>query len=148
MSPTFYQIFGKNLVRIPSLAFHPGIEHKMKRTGPTNKHLQNLISDLKRESYKQKIGIWKRIAHDLEKSTRSRRIVNISRINRFTRADEVVVVPGKVLGSGALKHNVTVAAFAFSESAREQILNAKGKCLSIPELVRQKPSGKDIRVMG
>ncbi len=120
----------------------------MTRTGPTNKILQNLIKKLKSESHQQKTAVWKRIADDLEKSTRLRRIVNLSRINRFTKENETIVIPGKVLGSGNLKHSLTVAAFAFSQSAREQIENVKGRCLTIQELIKQNPSGKNIRIIG
>ncbi len=119
----------------------------MKRTGPTNEHLQTLIQELKRESNTNKADIWKRIAGDLERSTRSRRVVNLSRINRYTKANEVVVVPGKVLGSGELKHGVTVAALSFSESARN-LITQKGKCLTIQELLKSNPKGKDVRVIG
>ena len=120
----------------------------MKKTGPTNKYLQTLIRDLKSESHKQKNGIWKRVAKDLEKSTRARRVVNINRINRFTKENEMVVVPGKVLGTGSLSHSLTIAAFSFSESAKEQIEKANGKCLTIPELIKQNPAGKNIRLLG
>ena len=57
----------------------------MKPTGPTNVHLQTLICELKKCSIVNSADIWKRIATDLEKPTRSRRIVNLSRISRFTK---------------------------------------------------------------
>ncbi|GAG29486.1 unnamed protein product, partial [marine sediment metagenome] len=53
--------------------------HKMKRTGPTNEHLRKLIAELKKLSIEQNAAIWKRIALELERPTRQRRIVNISR---------------------------------------------------------------------
>ncbi|MBI4918583.1 50S ribosomal protein L18e [archaeon] len=119
----------------------------MKRTGPTNEHLQMLIQELKKESNSSKADIWKRVASDLERSTRDRRVVNLSRINRYTKANETIVVPGKVLGSGELNHGVTVAALSFSESAKNLIAQ-KGKCLTIQELLKSNPKGKDVRVIG
>jgi len=110
--------------------------------------MRMLIQDLRRESSVQKADIWKRIADDLEMPTRTRRVVNLSSINRYTKADEVVVVPGKVLGSGALDHKVIIAAFAFSEGAREQVEKVKGTCITIPELVKKNPKGKDVRILG
>ena len=118
------------------------------RTGATNAYLQNLVQELKKEASLQKVGLWRRVADDLSAATRQRRAVNVSRINRFTKADEVVVVPGKVLGSGALDHSVVVAAFNFSTGARALIENAKGKCLTIQELIKQNPKGKNVRVIG
>ncbi|MBW2978528.1 50S ribosomal protein L18e [Candidatus Woesearchaeota archaeon] len=120
----------------------------MKRTGPTNEQMNTLIYELKKESTSQKVKIWKRIAEDLEKPTRKRRIVNLSRINRSTKANETIVVPGKVLGSGTLKHGLTVAAFSFSQSAKKIIEQAKGKYITINELLKNNPKGKDVRIIG
>ncbi len=120
----------------------------MKRTGPTNEHMRALIMELRKESSTQKSGIWSRIAEDLSMSTRKRRVVNLSRLNRYTKANETVIVPGKVLGSGMLEHNIVVAAFAFSNGAKERIEQAKGKCLTIQELIKQNPKGKDVRIIG
>jgi len=92
----------------------------MKPTGTTNPQMRDLINELKKKSIEHGVNIWKRIALDLEKSTRQRRIVNLYRINRYTKKDETVVVPGKVLSVGDLDHNVVVAAFSFSESALEK----------------------------
>jgi len=120
----------------------------MKRTGPTNEHMKQLITELRKESNSQQAGIWKRIANDLEKSTRQRRVVNISRLNRSTKANETVIVPGKVLGSGLLNHGLTIAAFSFSQSAKKTVEESKGKCISIQELLKQNPKGKDVRIIG
>jgi large subunit ribosomal protein L18e len=111
-----------------------------------NTHLLKLIADLKQKAIEEKAKVWKRIASDLEKSSRQRRIVNLSRINRFTKANDNIVVPGKVLGAGALDHAVNVAAFAFSDQAKQKIIENKGKCLSINELMQQKPKG--VRILG
>ncbi len=118
------------------------------RTGPTNVYLQSLIQELKKASAIQKVGLWVRIADDLSASTRQRRVVNLSRINRYTKVNETVVVPGKVLGSGNLDHSVVVAAWNFSSDAKAQIEKAKGKCLSIADLIKQNPKGKDVRIIG
>jgi large subunit ribosomal protein L18e len=114
----------------------------------TNEHLRQLITDLRRHSSQQKTKLWKRIADDLEKSTRQRRVVNISRINRNTKENETIIVPGKVLGAGEVHHSVIVAAFSFSESAKERIQEAKGKCLTITELIKTNPKGKNVRIIG
>ena len=120
----------------------------VKRTGPTNKNTQLLIQLLRKESSTQKADLWKRIADDLEKPTRQRREVNLSRISRFTKPQETIIVPGKVLGSGALAHSITIAAFAFSGSSQQKITEAKGKLLTIQELVKQNPKGKNVRILG
>jgi large subunit ribosomal protein L18e len=119
-----------------------------KRTGPTNQDLSDLIQTLKKESIEKNVNIWKRIAFDLEKPTRKRRIVNLARLNRFTKDGEVVVVPGKLLGAGMIGHKVDVAAYSFSDSARQQIEKFKGKCISIRDLLKANPKGEKIRIIG
>ena len=120
----------------------------MKHTGPTNPILQQLILSLRKESTSSKTALWDRIADDLERPTRERRAVNISRISRNTKPNETIIVPGKVLGSGALTHGVTVAALSFSTGAKERIEAAKGKALTIEQLLKQKPKTQDLRIIG
>ena len=117
-------------------------------TGPTNPILANLIQDLKKKSLEQKANIWKRIALDLEKPTRKRRVVNISRINRHTKENEIIIVPGKVLGSGSLNHKIIISALQFSEGARNKLVEAGSKIVPLPELSNEDPKGKKIRIMG
>jgi len=119
----------------------------MKRTGTSNPHLKELITELKKKASEHGARIWKRIAVDLEKPTRQRRIVNLYKINKFTKKDETVIVPGKVLGLGELNHKVTVAAWQFSDSAVEKI-NKVGKAIRIFDLLKESPKGKRIRIMG
>lgn len=120
----------------------------MNRTGPTNPILKSLISELKKRSSEQNVNIWKRLAIDLEKPTRQRRVVNLSRINRYTKENEIIVVPGKVLGSGSLNHKLIISAFQFSEGAKEKINKAGAKIISLEELSNSDPKGKRIRVIG
>lgn len=116
----------------------------MKRTGPTNELTKELIESLRKEEQK----LWKRVADDLEKSTRNRRVVNLSRLARHTKQNEVVVVPGKVLGSGEIDHTLTVAALSFSKTAKQQIENAKGKAITINELLTKKVKPNEIKIIG
>jgi len=119
-----------------------------KRTGPTNPILQNLISNLRNRSLEQNVNIWKRIADDLSKPTRKRRAVNLSRINRYTNENDIIVVPGKVLGSGNLNHKLTISAYQFSKGAKEKIIKAGAKIISLLELSKEKPDGKKIKIIG
>ena len=120
----------------------------MKRTGPSNPVTQSLIFELKKKASTNDSAFFGRLAYDLEKPTRKRRVVNLSRLNRYTQDGEVVVVPGKVLGSGALDHSLTIYAFDFSEGANESIKNAKAKALRIEDLLKLDVKGKKIRIMG
>jgi large subunit ribosomal protein L18e len=114
----------------------------------TNDNMALLISELKKKAIVSKQRFWKTLAVELEKPTRQRREVNLSRLNRFTEEGEIVVVPGKVLSSGDLDHKLTIAAWRFSESSLEKINGQKGKAITIEELMKSDIKGKKVRIMG
>lgn len=118
------------------------------RTGPKNEQLRSLVAELKERGHKDKTPLLLRLANDLSKPTRTRRIVNLSRINRFSKNDEVIVVPGKVLATGELDHSVTIAAWTFSGQAKEKIAKANAKAISIQDLLSDGVKGKKIRIFG
>ena len=119
-----------------------------KRTGPTNVVLIKLVAELKKRSNDQEADIWRRVADDLERPTRQRRVVNLSSISRYTKENEIIVVPGKVLGSGDLQHKITISAFQYSDGAKEKIEKAGAKIVPLLELSKENPSGKGIRIIG
>lgn|SRR3989338_463809 len=114
----------------------------------TNIQLQKLIDDLKKQSYTENVKIWKRIARDLEKPTQNQRIVNVNKLEKYMNDDEIMIVPGKVLGGGDLNKKLTVAAFKFSDSAKEKLHANKCIMYSIEELMRKNPKGKKVRIIG
>lgn len=120
----------------------------MRSTRKTNQALTSLISDLKKKAYENKAPIWKDIARRLERPAQSWSEVNIRRLAQHTKKNDVVIVPGKLLGSGNVDFPVTVAAFSFSESAKNKIAKAGGKSLTIQDLVDKYPSGKGVRIIG
>ena len=119
----------------------------MKKISKTDPNLILLIEELKRESREENVAIWRDIARRLEKPKRNWAEVNISRLERYADEGDVIVVPGKVLGAGSLSKKLTVAAYNFSDSAREMIEGAGGRDLSIQELVKENPSGSGVRIM-
>jgi large subunit ribosomal protein L18e len=113
-----------------------------------NNQLTSLITELKKTSIKEDVKIWKRIASDLEKPTKSRRIVNLSRINRYVKNGEIIVVPGKVLSMGELDKKVTVAAYNFSGNAKDKIKQSGSSVITILDLIKTNPKGKKVRIIG
>lgn len=120
----------------------------MKKISRSNPELLNLTRFLKQASTTYNVKIWRRIAEKLSTTQKRRIQINLSRINRYTEKDEVVAVPGKVLGTGLLDHQVTIAAFQFSEIAKKKIIEAKGKPLTFPELVKKHPEGANVKIVG
>ena len=102
-----------------------------------NKELETTIRELKTAKKKTGQPIWGALAEALDKPKRIRVDVNLSSINRFTKEGDVAAVPGKVLASGSLEHPVTVAAFSFSDMAREKIKAAGGEVKTLSQLAAQ-----------
>ncbi len=111
-------------------------------TGPSNYYNRKLI----RELWKTKRRIWKKVSKKLSGPRRERIEANLYRINKKTKENEVIVVPGKVLGIGEIDHKLTIACLNCSKTAKKKIETSGSKLLSIEELFEQNPEGKDVKV--
>jgi len=111
-------------------------------TGPSNYYNRKLI----RELWKTKRRIWKKVSKKLSGPRRERIEANLYRINKKTKENDVIVVPGKVLGLGEIDHKLTIACLNCSKTARKKIETSGSKLLSIEELLEQNPEGKEVKV--
>lgn len=114
----------------------------------TNPALINLIHELKKQSQEKEIALWKDIALRLEKPLQNWSEVTLDRLDQTLQDKETALVPGKVLSTGRLTKKIDVAAWAFSEKSKEKIKKAGGKPLTIAELLKKNPEGKNIRIVG
>lgn len=108
----------------------------------TNTRLKCLVEDLSKKEEK----VWKDLAWRLSRPRKNFSSINITRINRYAKDKESIVVPGKVLGNGNLEKTVFVSALSFSCEAEQKIKKAGGKCMTIEELVRENPKGSNLRI--
>lgn len=116
------------------------MSHKI--TGPSNYYIRKLIRDL----WKTKIRIWKTISKKLSGPRRNQVEANLFRINKKTKANDVIVIPGKVLGIGDLDHKITIACISSSQSAMRKVEVSGSKLISIEELLEQNPKGENIKI--
>jgi large subunit ribosomal protein L18e len=107
-----------------------------------NPVLQDLIKEL--ESRKE--PVWKAVAQGLNRPRRAGFEVNMNDIQKHAKVNDNIVVPGTVLGTGEVTGAFIVAALRFTEGAQKKIEGAKGKCLTIGEMMEKNP--KKIRIMG
>jgi len=128
---------------LPILEKYPMV--KSKKTNPA---LLTLIHELKKASHENDVPLWKDIALRLEKSSRNWPEVNLDRISKYINPNETALIPGKVLSTGDLTKKVSIAAWSFSEKSEEKIKKAGGKCMSIEDLLKNNPKGKDVRILG
>lgn len=116
------------------------MSHKI--SGPSNYYHRKLIRDLS----KTKKRIWRKISKKLMGPKRNRVEANIYRINKKTKENDVIVVPGKILSIGELDHALTIACLNCSKIARKKIETSGSKLLSIKQLLEQNPKGKGVKI--
>lgn len=120
----------------------------MRRTGPTNIVIRKLVEELRRVARENGARAWLRVAEELEKPRRARRVVNLSRINRYARENEMVVVPGVVLGSGFIDKKVTVVALRASRTALRRLREAGCTFMTLKEALKANPKASNVRIIG
>ncbi|MDR3282673.1 MAG: 50S ribosomal protein L18e [Candidatus Methanoplasma sp.] len=119
----------------------------MSQSFKTNPQLIALINDLKAKTRENEAAIWRDIALRLEKPKRNWAEANLSKLERYAKDGETVVIPGKVLAAGSVTKKLTVAAYSFSEAAVGRIKAAGGKTLTIAELMESNPKGSNVRIL-
>ncbi|MCF2135631.1 MAG: 50S ribosomal protein L18e [Candidatus Thorarchaeota archaeon] len=119
----------------------------MVRSGSTDPNTRALLNLLRKTSTKHSVKIWKRVAELIARPARKRAVVNIGKIDRYTKDGDIIVIPGKVLGAGVLTHKVTVAALNASATARSIIVGAGGSLISIDELLTKIPAGSGVTII-
>jgi large subunit ribosomal protein L18e len=112
----------------------------------TNPRLSSLIADLKSAARNGGGEVWNDVAERLEKPRSTHAEVNLGRIERYAKEDETVIVPGKVLGSGALRKEVTVAAVDFSSTAETKI-DQVGDAIELEQALEDNPEGSNVRLI-
>jgi len=120
-----------------------------KNQGPKNLEAKELILELEKKGRKEKKGIWTAVAERLKKPRRKRIKMNLWKLGAMAKKFEgkTLLVPGKVLGSGEIGAKAKIAAFDFSQKAIDKI-SAKGKALSINELLAEKEKPENIVIIG
>jgi len=120
----------------------------VKRTGPQNNDIVDAISELKKAFLDSKVKLWKRLYKEISRSTRNRRVVNIIRLDKHTKDNDVVVVPGKLLGVGTMTKKITVAPLLISEKAEQKLKDAGCKVISFKDLIKNNPKGTNVKIIG
>jgi large subunit ribosomal protein L18e len=80
--------------------------------------------------------MWKKVYSMVAVPRRSRCDANIYKINQCSGAGDLVIVPGKVLGTGTMDHSVSISAIEYSGKARSELEKAKCTILDINALYK------------
>ncbi len=114
----------------------------------TNQVVIQMAKELKQASAKNDAPIWLKLAKLALKTSASKRVLNLTQINDVTKEGEVIVVPGKILGTGNVSHKVTLSSFSISNSAAKKIIESGGNIVSFKEMIEKFPTGKGVRIIG
>jgi len=114
----------------------------------TNQVVIQMAKDLKKASAKNNAPIWGKLAEYALKPSAARRDINLYKIGQNTKENDMVVFPGKVLGTGDIPHKITLFAFSISESAANKILEKGGKLITYSNLIEKNPTGKGVVLLG
>ena len=112
-----------------------------------NQVVLHMIKDLKQASKKNEAPIWSRLAKLAIKPS-SRQIVNLARINKITKDNDVLFVPGKVLGTGNISHKIILSSFSISTTAAKKIIQTGGTIMTYSDMIKKYPTGKGVIIFG
>ena len=107
-----------------------------------------MIKDLKQASKKNEAPIWSRLAELAIKPSSARRVVNLTRINKTTKDNDVLFVPGKVLGTGNISHKIILSSFSMSTTAAKKIIKTGGNIMTYSDMIKKYPTGKGVMIFG
>lgn len=114
----------------------------------TNQIVVKMASDLKKASTKNDAPIWAKLAQYALKPSVARRSINVKKIDQLTKDNDIVVFPGKVLGTGNISHKISLYSFSISNSAASKIIEAGGKIIGHSEIIDKFPTGKGVVFLG
>ena len=112
-----------------------------------NQVVLHMIKDLKQASKKNEAPIWSRLAKLAIKPS-ARKIVNLTRINKITKDNDVLFVPGKVLGTGNISHKIILSSFSISATAAKKIIQTGGTIMTYSDMIKKYPTGKGVIIFG
>ena len=112
---------------------------------PIKRHTLTLLRQSSKKS-------WRLICHYISKQLESHKSqitnVNVSKVSTLTKEGDVILIPGKGLGSGIIDHKIHRGALSFSGVAIEKIRRADGEPLSIQAFIQKYINHKGLIILG
>ncbi|TLY04757.1 MAG: 50S ribosomal protein L18e [Thaumarchaeota archaeon] len=114
----------------------------------TGQVILQMAKQLRGASKKNNAPIWLKLAELALKPSRSRRVINLGQLDKFVNDNDVVVVPGKVLGTGNISHKITLCSFSISTTGAKKVTQSGGKLVDFAYLIKNHPTGKGVKIIG
>ncbi len=90
---------------------------------------------------------WLKVAQILSYPRSKKVNINLEKINDKTKQGDFVLVPGKVLSQGEMDKKIKIAAFNYSEKAKEKLKKAGCEVLNIAEEIKKNPEMKGVKII-
>jgi len=116
--------------------------------GKTSGVVVTTIEELRLVSRVKDAPVWRAVADRLEAPDRNWAEVSLDKASANLKEGEIGIVPGRVLGNGSARRGLQLAAFGFTKSAREKLVAAGGKAMTLTEAADSTPKGSKIRILG
>lgn len=114
----------------------------------TNQVVIRMAKELKVASKKNRAPIWLRLAELALKPARTKRVLNLGQIDRSVNDNDIVIVPGKVLGTGNISHKITLCSFSISTTGAKKVTQSGGKIIDFTQMIKNHPTGKGVKIIG
>lgn len=112
------------------------------------KGIENIVKlRLANQLRKAKRPVWTRVRELLLQPKRREVEVNLRKLDQVTAANDVVVVPGKVLALGKLTHPLTLAYVDASKPALEGLKESKSTAVPLSEFLEKNAGAKNIKIV-
>jgi len=105
-----------------------------------NPELKLLVDTLRKKG-----SFWQEVSVMLVRSKRQSIKVNLAKLEKETKDGDVIVVPGKILGSGIINHKLTLGALSYSLSVKDKM--KKVKILSLDKMAEDYKNGKGVKII-
>src|SRR5438132_11918281 len=114
----------------------------------TGQIILQMAKQLRGASKKNNAPIWLKLSKLALKPSRARRVMNLGQLDKFVNDNDVIVVPGKVLGTGNISHKITLCSFSISTSGAKKVVQSGGKVVDFAQLIKSNPTGNGVKIIG
>jgi len=115
------------------------IEKKLKKK-KNSELVETIIAAKKQKNWLEVANLISRPKNKLSKK-------NLFEINKETEKGDAVLIPGKILATGALDKKVRIIALSFSTSAVEKMKKTKSEAVYIIDEIKSNPKAEGIKII-
>jgi len=90
---------------------------------------------------------WIEIAALLSGPTKERIQVNLDKIEKNSKAGEIIVIPGKILSVGEISKKLKIVALNFSERAKEKLLKSNCEIILLKDEIKNNKDAKGVKIL-